>query len=284
MPAARAVAKRGRRRSRKATGCLRSLSFIQWGRYGTAETTTSRSCWQVVTEPALPWRGSMACGRLAFPAISCGIYRFPVERAVEIAVRETLRGVERRNPSRRSHSRASTTGVSAYQSRHSSGRIGRLSSYQPRKEEKQAHAWLSGWSWAKRCAIAPVAASYLNCTLISTSESSWMSRLEALQRSRPVGIQVNGQDRRLQGCFPMGMSFSSMAPALPSPALGSERGVRSNAAASHHRIRPKAGLGAETWTNCDHHGRGWGPTGRPSVRHYRCGTTASSSRFFPTWI
>jgi len=26
---------------------------------------------------------------LAFPAISCGIYRFPVERAVEIAVRET---------------------------------------------------------------------------------------------------------------------------------------------------------------------------------------------------
>lgn len=27
---------------------------------------------------------------LAFPAISCGIYRFPVDQAVEIAVRETL--------------------------------------------------------------------------------------------------------------------------------------------------------------------------------------------------
>jgi O-acetyl-ADP-ribose deacetylase (regulator of RNase III) len=27
---------------------------------------------------------------LAFPAISCGIYRFPIDRAVEIALRETL--------------------------------------------------------------------------------------------------------------------------------------------------------------------------------------------------
>ncbi len=27
---------------------------------------------------------------LAFPAISCGVYRFPVERAVKIAVRETV--------------------------------------------------------------------------------------------------------------------------------------------------------------------------------------------------
>jgi O-acetyl-ADP-ribose deacetylase len=27
---------------------------------------------------------------LAFPAISCGVYRFPVDRAVEIAVRETV--------------------------------------------------------------------------------------------------------------------------------------------------------------------------------------------------
>lgn len=34
---------------------------------------------------------------LAFPAISCGVYRFPVERAVEIAVRET-RAELGRNP------------------------------------------------------------------------------------------------------------------------------------------------------------------------------------------
>ena len=27
---------------------------------------------------------------LAFPAISCGVYRFPVERAVKIAVGETV--------------------------------------------------------------------------------------------------------------------------------------------------------------------------------------------------
>jgi O-acetyl-ADP-ribose deacetylase len=34
---------------------------------------------------------------LAFPAISCGVYRFPVDRAVEIAVRETRAELER-NP------------------------------------------------------------------------------------------------------------------------------------------------------------------------------------------
>ena len=32
---------------------------------------------------------------LAFPAISCGVYRFPLERAVEIAVRETRTEIER---------------------------------------------------------------------------------------------------------------------------------------------------------------------------------------------
>ena len=30
---------------------------------------------------------------LAFPAISCGVYRFPVEEAVEIAVRETVKAL-----------------------------------------------------------------------------------------------------------------------------------------------------------------------------------------------
>ena len=36
-----------------------------------------------------------ALGTLAFPAISCGVYRFPPERAVEIAVRECAAGLAR---------------------------------------------------------------------------------------------------------------------------------------------------------------------------------------------
>jgi O-acetyl-ADP-ribose deacetylase (regulator of RNase III) len=41
-----------------------------------------RSCFRIAREHEL--------GSLAFPAISCGIYRFPVDLAVEIAVRETM--------------------------------------------------------------------------------------------------------------------------------------------------------------------------------------------------
>lgn len=41
-----------------------------------------RSCFALARERGLR--------TLAFPAISCGIYRFPVDQAVEIAVRETL--------------------------------------------------------------------------------------------------------------------------------------------------------------------------------------------------
>jgi O-acetyl-ADP-ribose deacetylase len=40
-----------------------------------------RSCFAIVREKGLR--------TIAFPAISCGIYRFPVDQAVEIAVRET---------------------------------------------------------------------------------------------------------------------------------------------------------------------------------------------------
>jgi O-acetyl-ADP-ribose deacetylase (regulator of RNase III) len=40
-----------------------------------------RSCFAIARERGLR--------TIAFPAISCGVYRFPVERAVEIAVRET---------------------------------------------------------------------------------------------------------------------------------------------------------------------------------------------------
>jgi O-acetyl-ADP-ribose deacetylase (regulator of RNase III) len=53
------------------------------GRHNEPELLAScyRSCFQIAREHGLK--------TLAFPAISCGVYRFPVDRAVEIAVRET---------------------------------------------------------------------------------------------------------------------------------------------------------------------------------------------------
>ncbi len=42
---------------------------------------------------------------LAFPAISCGIYRFPVDQAVEIALRETINGAKRKPCNRENHLR-----------------------------------------------------------------------------------------------------------------------------------------------------------------------------------
>lgn len=48
-----------------------------------------RACFAIARERGLR--------TLAFPAISCGVYRFPVERAVEIAVRETRAELEK-NP------------------------------------------------------------------------------------------------------------------------------------------------------------------------------------------
>ncbi len=54
------------------------------GRRGEAEQLAScyRSCFALAREHGLR--------TLAFPAISCGVYRFPFERAVKIAVGETV--------------------------------------------------------------------------------------------------------------------------------------------------------------------------------------------------
>jgi O-acetyl-ADP-ribose deacetylase (regulator of RNase III) len=59
------------------------------GDRGEAELLAScyRSCFAIARE-----RGVRT---IAFPAISCGVYRFPVEQAVEIAVRETRAELER---------------------------------------------------------------------------------------------------------------------------------------------------------------------------------------------
>jgi O-acetyl-ADP-ribose deacetylase (regulator of RNase III) len=46
-----------------------------------------RSCFAIARERGLK--------SIAFPAISCGVYRFPVDRAVAIAVRETRAELER---------------------------------------------------------------------------------------------------------------------------------------------------------------------------------------------
>ena len=57
------------------------------GRHNEHELLAScyRSCFAIAREKGLR--------TLAFPAISCGIYRFPVEQAVEIALRETQAGL-----------------------------------------------------------------------------------------------------------------------------------------------------------------------------------------------
>ena len=45
-----------------------------------------RSCFKIAIEPQLR--------SLAFPAISCGVFGYPIDRAIEIAVRETVAGLE----------------------------------------------------------------------------------------------------------------------------------------------------------------------------------------------
>lgn len=54
------------------------------GQHGEPELLAScyRSCFALVREHGLR--------RVAFPAIGCGVYRFPVDQAVRIALRETL--------------------------------------------------------------------------------------------------------------------------------------------------------------------------------------------------
>jgi len=57
-----------------------------WSGGERGEPELLRSCYQSVFKIAR----ENAIRSLAFPAISCGVYRFPVERAVKIAVGETV--------------------------------------------------------------------------------------------------------------------------------------------------------------------------------------------------
>lgn len=57
-----------------------------WNGGGHGERELLESCYASCFAIARDYRFT----RLAFPAISCGIYRFPIEAAVEIAMRETM--------------------------------------------------------------------------------------------------------------------------------------------------------------------------------------------------
>ena len=58
------------------------------GRHGEPERLAAcyRNCFHIATEQGFR--------TLAFPAISCGAYAYPVEQAAVIAVRETLRAMQ----------------------------------------------------------------------------------------------------------------------------------------------------------------------------------------------
>jgi len=57
-----------------------------WSGGERGEPELLKSCYQSVFRIAR----ENGIGSLAFPAISCGVYRFPVERAVKIAIGETV--------------------------------------------------------------------------------------------------------------------------------------------------------------------------------------------------
>ena len=57
-----------------------------WGGGKRGEPELLASCYRACFDLA----GANAVRTLAFPAISCGVYRFPVDRAVKIAVGETV--------------------------------------------------------------------------------------------------------------------------------------------------------------------------------------------------
>lgn len=58
------------------------------GGHGERELLAScyRECFRIAREQGFK--------TIAFPAISCGVYRFPVDEAVKIAVRETLEALK----------------------------------------------------------------------------------------------------------------------------------------------------------------------------------------------
>ena len=85
--------------------------------------------------------------------------------------------------------------------------------------------------------------------------------LEALQRSRPIGVLVNSKSNSFK-CAANGNVGFIHGSGFAESGIGVERWIRSHAAAAHHRAGDEAGLGGEAWTDCDNHavdGTSWPP-------------------------
>lgn len=65
-----------------------------WSGGGSGEDAALASCYR----EAMRLAGENGCRSIAFPAISTGVYRFPLERATRIAVGEVRRALEGRSP------------------------------------------------------------------------------------------------------------------------------------------------------------------------------------------
>lgn len=67
--------------------CHVGMSFIRRDRSGAVDMRVRRYCWQAAIKTAWRIASELNCKTVAFPSISTGVYRFPLNRAAEIAIR-----------------------------------------------------------------------------------------------------------------------------------------------------------------------------------------------------
>src|SRR6185436_19159655 len=85
-----AAAPPARRASPRASGCRPGSSSTRSGRSGGAARRESRSCWPPRTAPPILLAQEHDLRSVAFPAISTGIFGYPLGPATRVAV-ETVR-------------------------------------------------------------------------------------------------------------------------------------------------------------------------------------------------